>query len=172
MIKFSTPKGIATLLTCHRPTIKCSPICKKANSEFAGLDEDDGEFMTINPSYPEQMVKIGKQLPNDTKKKLRQILRDNADVFAFESCRHDRIFMKHCRAQKLNVNPKIPPIRQKNRGMAPDRSKFLSFKVDKLVKVGILHEVKYQTWVANPVFVKKFDGSRRMCIDFKEINKA
>jgi hypothetical protein len=32
--------------------------------------------------------------------------------------------------------------------------------------------VHYQTWVANPVLVKKGDGSWRMCIEFKDLNDA
>ncbi|XP_071718902.1 uncharacterized protein [Rutidosis leptorrhynchoides] len=56
--------------------------------------------------------------------------------------------------------------------MAPDRMKWLCAEVNKLVKAGILCEVKYQTWVANPVLVIKPDGSWWMCIDFKDINKA
>ncbi|XP_071739840.1 uncharacterized protein [Rutidosis leptorrhynchoides] len=56
--------------------------------------------------------------------------------------------------------------------MAHDRMKWLCAEVTKLVNAGILREVKYQTWVANPVLVKKPDGSCRMCIDFKDINKA
>ena len=56
--------------------------------------------------------------------------------------------------------------------MAPDRSHFLCSEVNKLVAAGIMREVRYQTWVANPVLVKKVDGSWRMCVDFKDINKA
>ncbi|GJS08449.1 reverse transcriptase domain-containing protein [Tanacetum coccineum] len=32
--------------------------------------------------------------------------------------------------------------------------------------------VRYPSWVSNPVLVKKVDGSWRMCIDFKDLNKA
>ncbi|XP_071699478.1 uncharacterized protein [Rutidosis leptorrhynchoides] len=62
---------------------------------------------------------------------------------------------------KLNANPSLTPVRQKKRGMAPERSEWLKAKVDKLVKANILREVRYQMWVANPVLVKKPDGSWR-----------
>nr|GEW43475.1 reverse transcriptase domain-containing protein [Tanacetum cinerariifolium] len=45
-------------------------------------------------------------------------------------------------------------------------------EVDELTKAGLLREVKYQTWVAYPVMVKKSDKGWRMCIDFMDINKA
>nr|XP_043613766.1 uncharacterized protein LOC122585704 [Erigeron canadensis] len=72
----------------------------------------------------------------------------------------------------LNANPNISPIRQKKRGMSQDRSKAACEQVNEMVEAGILREVKYQTWVANPVMVKKPDVSWRLCVDFKYINKA
>ncbi|XP_071694590.1 uncharacterized protein [Rutidosis leptorrhynchoides] len=57
-------------------------------------------------------------------------------------------------------------------GMAPDRTKWLCEEVTKLIAAGILREVKYQSWNVNSVLVKKPDGSWRMCIDFKDLNKA
>ncbi|GJY30731.1 hypothetical protein Tco_0414226 [Tanacetum coccineum] len=41
-----------------------------------------------------------------------------------------------------------------------------------LTKAGILRKVKHQTWVANPVMVKKSNRGWRMCVDFTDINKA
>ncbi|XP_071712913.1 uncharacterized protein [Rutidosis leptorrhynchoides] len=41
--------------------------------------------------------------------------------------------------------------------MAPDRVKWLCEEVTKLVRAGILREVQYQSWIANPVLVKKPD---------------
>jgi hypothetical protein len=45
-------------------------------------------------------------------------------------------------------------------------------EVAKLFEACILREVQYPTWVANPVLVKKSDGTWRMCVDFEDINKA
>ncbi|GJU75223.1 reverse transcriptase domain-containing protein [Tanacetum coccineum] len=45
-------------------------------------------------------------------------------------------------------------------------------EVEKLVDAGIMKEVHYHSWLSNPVMVKKHDGSWRMCVDFKDLNKA
>ncbi|GKG23133.1 hypothetical protein Tco_0388436, partial [Tanacetum coccineum] len=48
----------------------------------------------------------------------------------------------------------------------------LEEKVGKLVEAGIVREVHYHNWLSNPVMVKKHDDSWRMCVDFKDLNKA
>ncbi|XP_071704823.1 uncharacterized protein [Rutidosis leptorrhynchoides] len=60
----------------------------------------------------------------------------------------------------------------KRRGMAPDRVKWLCEEVTKLVRARILRKAQNQSWIVNPVLVKKPDASWRMCIDFKDLNKA
>ncbi|XP_022007659.1 uncharacterized protein LOC110906908 [Helianthus annuus] len=66
----------------------------------------------------------------------------------------------------------IKPVAQGKRSMAPDRKAAVVKEVRMLVEAGILRETKYHTWVSNPVMVKKPDGTWRMCIDFKDLNKA
>jgi hypothetical protein len=44
--------------------------------------------------------------------------------------------------------------------------------VNKLLKVGFIRPVDYQSWLANPVLVAKPDGSWRMRIDYTSLNKA
>ncbi|GKC10583.1 reverse transcriptase domain-containing protein [Tanacetum coccineum] len=64
------------------------------------------------------------------------------------------------------------PVRQKRRSLAPERRQVVTKEVEDWVKAGIVRQVRYPTWIHNPVLVKKSDGSCRMCIDFKDINKA
>ncbi|GKF39066.1 reverse transcriptase domain-containing protein, partial [Tanacetum coccineum] len=45
-------------------------------------------------------------------------------------------------------------------------------EVERLVEAGIMKEVHYHSWLSNPVIVKKHDDSWRMCMDFKDLNKA
>nr|GFD51003.1 reverse transcriptase domain-containing protein [Tanacetum cinerariifolium] len=64
---------------------------------------------------------------------------------------------------RLNVREGYPPIRQKKRGQAPERTKAIQAEVEKLVEAGIMREVYYHDWLSNPVMVKKHDGSWRWC---------
>ncbi|GJU37509.1 hypothetical protein Tco_1185863 [Tanacetum coccineum] len=66
----------------------------------------------------------------------------------------------HTRIKTLNFI--IVSKRSVDCGLASKRNQAACKEVDKLTKVGILREVKYQTWVAKP----------RMCVDFTNINNA
>ncbi|GJX64238.1 reverse transcriptase domain-containing protein [Tanacetum coccineum] len=73
---------------------------------------------------------------------------------------------------RLNEFKYIESIKQKKRSLAPERNKAMRKKVEVLTKTNILREVKYQTWVSNPVMVKKDDRRWKLCVDFIDINKA
>ncbi|GJR68890.1 reverse transcriptase domain-containing protein [Tanacetum coccineum] len=75
-------------------------------------------------------------------------------------------------AWRLNIREGCLPVRQKKRGQAPKRNKVIHKEVEKLVNAGIMKEVHYHSWLSNPVMVKKHDDSWRMCVDFKDLNKA
>nr|GEW17883.1 reverse transcriptase domain-containing protein [Tanacetum cinerariifolium] len=80
--------------------------------------------------------------------------------------------LRHIREHRLNVREGCSPVRQKKRGQAADRNQAIQEKVGKLVGARIMREVHYHDWLSNPVMVKKHDGSWRMCVDFKDLNKA
>ncbi|PWA78384.1 reverse transcriptase domain-containing protein [Artemisia annua] len=182
-IKFQTAYGIGTVLSSYKrktqdtgKKIKGSPQDPPKVILSCG---DAEERIIINELYPEQMMVIGKQLPIAFKAKLEKLLRDNKDVFAWaysdmtEVPRNLMIDGKPFGTEhKLNEYKHIEPIKQKRRSLAPERNAAACKEVDELVQAGILREVKYQTWVANPVMVKKSDGGWCMCVDFTDINKA
>ncbi|GJX06006.1 reverse transcriptase domain-containing protein [Tanacetum coccineum] len=129
--------------------------------------------------YPKQTVTIGKQLSEHFKGRLRDLLRTNADVFAWTHAnmtgipRTITVKRKPFNTEhKLNEYNHVKPIKQKRRGMGLDRSTSACKEVEELTKAGILQRVKNQTWVANPFMVKKSNGGWRMCVDFTYINKV
>ncbi|GJU76550.1 reverse transcriptase domain-containing protein [Tanacetum coccineum] len=71
-----------------------------------------------------------------------------------------------------DLTEKARPVRQKKRGQAAERNIAINDEVSKLMAAGIMREVHYHDWLSNPVMVKKSDNSWRMCVDFKDLNKA
>jgi len=45
-------------------------------------------------------------------------------------------------------------------------------EVNKLIEAGFIREVKHPTWIANMVPVRKKNGQRRVCVDFRDLNDA
>ncbi|GJS06255.1 reverse transcriptase domain-containing protein [Tanacetum coccineum] len=79
---------------------------------------------------------------------------------------------RHIAEHRLNVRKGCSLVRQKKRGQAADRNQAIQEEVGKLVEAGIMREVHYHDWLSNPVMVRKHDNSWRMCVDFKDLNKA
>ncbi|GKE81361.1 reverse transcriptase domain-containing protein [Tanacetum coccineum] len=129
------------------------------------------EKIVVNDNYPEQLITIGGGLSAECRHALINTLRMNVDIFAWTSADMTGI-PRAITEHSLDTYPHIEPKAQKKRSLAPDRRKLVTDKVNEWLKAGIVRRVRYLTWVANPVLVKKVDGSCRMCIDFKDLNKA
>ncbi|GKC32014.1 reverse transcriptase domain-containing protein [Tanacetum coccineum] len=166
-IKFHTKKGTGTVLLAeetHEGTKRARKILAR-NEERVLRCVNAEEKIIVNDKYPDQMVTIEKQLPEHFKKELQNLLKSNADFFAWTHADMTVIprtitvegkpfNMEH----KLNEYSHIKPIKQNKRGLGPDRNMAACKEIQELTKAGILRKAKHQTWVANPVMVKKSDG--------------
>ncbi|GKD48978.1 reverse transcriptase domain-containing protein [Tanacetum coccineum] len=127
--------------------------------------------VAINPEYPEQTVMIGSTLTEEGRNKLCNLLQRNLDIFAWKPADMTGV-PSHIAEHRLNVQEGCSPVRQKKRGQAADRNQAIQEEVRKLMEAGIMKEVHYHDWLSNLVMVKKHDDSWRMCVDFKDLNKA
>ncbi|KAK1433246.1 hypothetical protein QVD17_10155 [Tagetes erecta] len=172
-MKFPTPEGLVTMMTESR--IQVAEIRHSDGGKVGSYNEEQKKEATeqwvINDGYPDQKIEIGAELSEEVKLVLWELLVNSLDVFAWQPADMTGVPRKYAE-HKLKVYDSRKPVQQKKRGMGVERSKAIMVEVRKLVEANILRPVQYQTWVANPVMVKKGDGSWRMCIDFKDLNNA
>ncbi|GAU30099.1 hypothetical protein TSUD_55830 [Trifolium subterraneum] len=64
-----------------------------------------------------------------------------------------------------------PAEEQRKRKMSLEKQKTVEEETQKLVNAKFIREVKYPTWLANVVMVKKASGKWRMCTDYTDLNK-
>ncbi|GKB47522.1 reverse transcriptase domain-containing protein [Tanacetum coccineum] len=148
MLKIPVEGGVITLKSSRLVPLECAMVFgPEGTHPVTKPIVEERIKVAINPEYPEQTVMIGSTLTEEGRN-------------------------RHISEHRLNVRERCSPVRQKKRGQAADRVQAIQEEVGKLVEAGIIKEVHYHDWLSNPVMVKKHDDSWRMCVDFKDLNKA
>jgi hypothetical protein len=79
-----------------------------------------------------------------------------------------RVVIEH----KLDINPSYKPIKQKERRCTPKRRETIRHELNELLEAGFISPVDYPSWLANPIFLEKPEGSWCMSIDYTSLNKV
>nr|GEW88766.1 reverse transcriptase domain-containing protein [Tanacetum cinerariifolium] len=143
MLKLPVEEGVPTLKSSRLVPLECALVSGPGETLSATKPNlEERVKVKINPEFPEQAP---------------------ADMTGVS---------RHIAKHRLNVREGCSPVRQKKKGQAADRNHAIQEEVGRLVEAGIMKEVHYHDWLSNPVMVKKHDGSWKMCVDFKDLNKA
>nr|KYP66646.1 Retrovirus-related Pol polyprotein from transposon 297 family [Cajanus cajan] len=114
---------------------------------------------------------MSRQLSPDLQQQLEAEILQNADLFAWSSADMpgiDADFICH----RLAIHKEARPLAQSKRKVGGERREALITETQKLLNAGFIREVRYTTWLANAVLVKKISGKWRMCVDYTDLNKA
>ncbi|GJS39514.1 reverse transcriptase domain-containing protein [Tanacetum coccineum] len=169
MMKFPTPRGIATLVPRRDAIFECRQIEVRqafpgeSPEEKPGEQKKEGptEDVMINPAFPDQKITIGTQFSRACRNQLVELLKNSSDVFAWQPS--DMVGIPRRISQHtLNVNPSVTPVAQKRRILGQEKSKVVMKEVAEWLRAGIVRPVRYPTWISNPVLVKKIDDTWRM----------
>ena len=63
-------------------------------------------------------------------------------------------------------------VRQKLRHVNPRKAVTIKAEVEKLLKAGFIYPIALMKWISNPVPIDKKQGNKRICIEFRDLNKA
>ena len=133
--------------------------------------KEEVELINLGNEGEEKEVKIGAGLTKEMKQQLYTLLKEFKDIFAWsyeDMPGLDPEIVQH----RLPLKPECPPIKQRLRRMKPEVSLKIKEEVEKQFNAGFLAVAQYPQWVANVVPVPKKDGKVRMCVDYRDLNRA
>uniref|UniRef100_A0A2N9G657 Uncharacterized protein n=1 Tax=Fagus sylvatica TaxID=28930 RepID=A0A2N9G657_FAGSY len=117
-------------------------------------------------------VKIGTRCTTEQKEALIALLREFHEIFAWsyqDMPGLDTDIVVH----KIPLKARMQARQSKHcDGMKPEVILKIKEEVEKQLKAGFLSTVTYSDWVANIVPVPKKDGKVRMCVDYRDLNRA
>nr|GEW67208.1 reverse transcriptase domain-containing protein [Tanacetum cinerariifolium] len=172
MLKLPVKEGVITLKSSRLVPLECAMVSgPERNLSATKKIVEERVKVAINLEYLEQTVMIDSTLSEEGHNKLCDLLQRNMDIFAWKPSDLTGV-ARHVAEHRLNIREGCLPARQKKRGQAADRNQVIQKEVGKLIEARIMKEVHYHNWLSNPMMVKKHDGSWRMCVDFKDLNKA
>ena len=131
----------------------------------------DTEIVDFGTADQPRELRIGSDLSTDERDSLIQLLRAYLDVFAWsyeDMPGLDPSIVQH----RLPLLPHARPVKQKLRRLHPRWSLQVKEEIQKQLSVGFLSVVEYPEWLANVVPIPKKDGKVRVCVDFRDLNKA
>ena len=109
--------------------------------------------MPLFKHLPERQVTINATLDPQEEHELLEFLNKNKDDFvwsASELCGVNRDIVEHL----LDIDPKAKP-KRKLRKMSDDKVVAVKAEVQRLLNAKVIRKVKYPTWLANTMLVKK-----------------
>ncbi|KAL0440213.1 UNVERIFIED_CONTAM: hypothetical protein Slati_2504300 [Sesamum latifolium] len=125
----------------------------------------------VVPGSPDKTTRIGSHLWEVTEEEIIACLRRNADIFAWTPQDLEGIDPKVI-THHLNIDRGVKLVKKKKRHFGPEKDRIIQAEVEKLMAVGHIKEIQFPEWLSNVVLVPKPGGKWRMCIDFRDLNKA
>ncbi|XP_073121112.1 uncharacterized protein [Henckelia pumila] len=136
-----------------------------------GEVKEEYEEVEVVPGQPGKIARVAWGMEPVLVDQLKTCLTQNVDVFAWSPKELTGV-PAHLAEHRLNILPGSRPVRQKKRHFGAEKDKVIAEQVRELLEAGHVKEVQFPTWLSNVVLVPKSTGKWRMCIDFRDLNKA
>ena len=116
-------------------------------------------------------LNINKNLEKFQQEKLVKTLQRHSYTYAWEYTDMKGINPKTC-THHIYIEENCKPIRQPQRMMNPNLREIVKEELQKLLNVNFIYPISDSEWVSPLVIVPKKNGKLRVCIDYRELNKA
>ena len=131
-----------------------------APSESVPVELEPGKTLNINPTLSEPQ-----------KKQLVDVLQKHKEAFAWDYTDMKGISANSC-THHIYIKEDCHPMRQPQRRMNPALKNVVKEELQKLLDIGFIYPISDSQWVSPLVMVPKKNGNSRICMDYRELNKA
>ena len=117
------------------------------------------------------MIKMSSTLLAHIKLQYIELFKEFKDVFSWgykDLKTYDAIIIHH----KIPLKENQKPFKQKLRRINPVLLPLVKAEIENMHAAGIIVPIRYSEWVSNLVSVRKKTGEIRLCIDFRNLNRA
>eukprot|EP00253_Pinus_taeda_P031339 PITA_31339 len=121
--------------------------------------------------FPGKTLNINKNLEKSQHEELTKILQKHSTAFAWEYTDMKGIDPKTC-IHHIYIEENSRPIRQPQRRMNRILREIVKEELQKLLNVNFIYPISDSRWVSPLVIIAKKNGKWRVCIDYRELNKA
>jgi hypothetical protein len=132
---------------------------------------DELEEVDIGPGDKPRPIFISKNLSTCLRESMIVLLKECADCFAWDYTEMpglDRSIVEH----RLPLKIGFRPFQQRARQMKAEVLKQVKKEVEKMLEAGFIRPCRYAEWISSVVPVQKKDGRWRVCVDFRDLNRA
>jgi hypothetical protein len=132
---------------------------------------DKLEEIDIGPGDKPRPTFISKKLHPSLRDLMITLLKGYADCFAWDYTEMpglDRSIVEH----RLPLQSGFRPFQQRARQMKADVLVEVKKEVEKMLEDGFIRTCRYAEWISSVVPVQKKDGRWRVCVDFRDLNRA
>jgi uncharacterized protein YehS (DUF1456 family) len=132
---------------------------------------DELKELNLGTTDEPLLIFISALLTPVEEKEYPELLTEYKDVFAWtykEMSGLDPRVAVH----RLAIKQEVRPVKQAQRRFRLELFPQIEAEVNKLEQAGFIREVQFPKWIANIVPIKKKNGQIRVCVDFKDLNRA
>jgi ribonuclease HI len=129
------------------------------------------EKVNMGTNENPQFINLGLGCSKQEKDAFIKLFKEFKDVFAW-TYEDLKTFDPNIIQHVILMKPQTLPFQQKLRKMHPKLEPTVQKELNKLLSAKIIFPVGHTQWVSNLVPVRKKNGEIRLCVDFRNLNKA
>jgi ribonuclease HI len=163
----SIPKSVARLEKFYdfEDKFKKTVNCKTNSSSLSH------EKVNLGTSENPQCIKLGLGCSKQEKDSFVKLFKEFKDVFAW-TYEDLKTFDPNIIQHVISMKPQTLPFQQKLRKIHPKLEPTVQKELNKLLGAKIIFPVRHTQWLSILVPVRKKNGEIRLCVDFRNLNKA